>query len=79
MYSVCKSRGQRRLKQLQKVVNVSTQSTPQNIVACAVPQKIKALHNFTTQYSTIKIANLTGVGCNYSTVSTKPITTTTII
>lgn len=79
MHSVCISRGEQLAKQLEKLLNVSTKSTQIKNVDIFVPQNFACLHNFTTQYSTSKKVKITGVEFNYSTVSTEPITTTTII
>lgn len=79
MLRVCKISAQQRVKSLDKPMDLSTMSTKLVRTYIFTPQKNTGLHNFTTQYSTAKNIILTAVSMKYSTVSTEPITTTTII
>lgn len=78
MHSMCIGSGKELVEVMERVSNLSTLYTGCVEKKLLNPQVIQSLHNFYTQQSTTKNNHLTDCKKDVSTVSTEPITTTTI-
>lgn len=78
MHSVCIVSGKQRVEVSERIAKLYTLCTGILNKALLNPQFIQSLHNFYTQKSTVKSCQITDTKPHLSTVSTEPITTTTI-
>ena len=79
MLRLCSISGKARVKNMDSLSQSSTLSTDSKSSFSPNPRIVQNLHNFSTQFSTSKITNLTDTDRIFSTLSTDTITTTTII
>lgn len=79
MHSMCTGSGKPCAKLLEEKSKLSTHSTELKTLKLLNPQNTQHMHNFYTQFYTYKNSALTDRVELFSTVSTKTITTTTII
>lgn len=79
MPRLCKLGGKTCANLLDENSSFSTLPTELSRVVSLSPQNTQCLHNFYTQFYTSIIRKITDKAARFSTVSTKTITTTTII
>lgn len=79
MRSMCTASGKERVEALESFIKLYTLYTELFNKNILNPQFTHSLHNFYTQKSTAKSCKITDTKVYLSTVSTEPITTTTII
>lgn len=79
MLKLCTASGKTCVKLLDENLKLSTHSTELELLKILNPQNTQHMHNFYTQFYTYKNILITDTLRLFSTVSTEPITTTTII